>query len=398
MSQFLIVGGGIIGTAIARELAKRKAGTVTILEKESSLGRHASGRNSGVIHSGINQKPGSVKAQMCVKGSKLLREHCKKQGVPMKECGTLVIARDAQEEEVLHKLLEMGTACEVPGLRMINKQELKDREPIAKGKSALLSPMGATVDSLALLKSLAREARSLGVQYRMITQVLGVNSTSVETAQGPVAFEYLINCAGLQADRIAHAMGVGMQYEIIPFRGEYMEVKSCDVRSMIYRAPDLRYPFLSIHLTRETDGSVLAGPTSSLVFSREAYDNKWNLSDVPRMITKRPFLKMISDPEFLKLVIQNIRYTFSKSAFLEEIQTLAEGIEMNQIQPHRAGIRAQMVDEKGKMVMDLLVSHTQNSTHVLNAVSPGMTCSLAFAEHVVNSILEKTPIGDQKPS
>ncbi len=385
--QWIVIGGGIIGTAVALALAKRKAGSILILEKESSLGLHQSGRNSGVIHSGINQKPGSLKAKMCVEGSRRLREYCRQRRIVMNECGTLVIARHAEELATLDRLLKMGVECGVEGLMLIGRDELIEREPIAKGDSALLSPSGATVDSEMLLKSLAQDAREVGVEYKMVHRVLKIEGNTVYTNQGSFNAEYIINCAGLYADEIAHMMNAGRGYRIIPFRGEYMEVKNCDVKSMVYQAPDLRFPFLSIHLTRETDGRVLAGPSAVLAFGREAYEKEWDWREMGRMFTSMQFLRMVIRPEFVQLASENLKTSLSANSFLEQIQSLVAGVTQEQIVPHRAGIRAQMVDQSGKLVDDILVEHQPSATHVLNAVSPGMTCSLAFADYLAGQIL-----------
>ena len=384
--HYVIIGGGIIGTAIGLTLARKSAGRVTILEKEISLGQHASGRNSGVIHSGINQKPGSLKAQMCLEGSRHLRDYCRRRGVPMVECGTLVVARDQKDVDVLEQLLAMGNACGVPDLSMVSQKELNEKEPAVIGIAALFSPTGATVDSLALLLALAADARESGVKYQMGEEVIDVDGEVLVTKQGRIKADHIINCAGLQADRIAHRMGAGKEYRVIPFRGEYMDVQGCDIRSMVYQAPDLRFPFLSIHLTRETDGSVLAGPSAVLALGREAYDKQWQWGDAFDMFFSWNFFRLITNPEFVGAAIQNAHTSLSKAAFLREIQKLAPGIKMEQLSPARSGIRAQMVDSQGHMVQDILVEYRKNSTHVLNAVSPGMTCSLVFADYVAGKI------------
>lgn len=386
MKHYAVIGGGIIGSAIGLALAKRKAGQVTILEKESSLGMHASGRNSGVIHSGINQKPGSVKAKMCVQGSRMLRAYCRQKGVPMNECGTLVVARNEREVGTLKQLFSMGRECGVPGLEIISAAELKEKEPAARGVAALFSPTGATVDSLLLLAAVAEEARSVGVAYRFNCEVLDAKDGRLLLSRGTLEADHVINCAGLQADRVAHRMGVGSRYRIIPFRGEYFEVKDCKIRSMIYRAPDLRFPFLSIHLTRETSGRVLAGPSAVLSFGRESYHKEWQWRDLADMFSSPQFLRLVTHPAFLRLALQNAGTSLSKRAFLREVQSLAEDVKPDQLLPWRSGIRAQMVDEKGNMVDDILVEYGKNATHVLNAVSPGLTCSLAFAEYVASKI------------
>ena len=388
MTHFTVVGGGIIGNTIALELAKRGA-KVTVFEKEKSLGAHASGRNSGVIHSGINQKPGTLKAKMCVEGSRRLREYCKSRGVPTVECGTLVIARNESELKVLETLLKWGNECGVPGLRFIDEKELRKREPVSRGISALFSPTGATVDSRKLLQTVAQEAREKGVEFRLYHKVVAIEGKKIRTSQGNFSFDYLINCAGLEADRIAWSAGVGKNYRIIPFRGEYMEVRNCPVNTMIYQPPDLRFPFLSIHLTRETDGRVLAGPTATLAFGREAYHKEWNLGEMGEMFLSRPFRQLLFNKEFLGVAASNFLVSVSRSAFLKQIQSLVEGVELHQITPYRSGIRAQMVDSEGKFVNDILVETAEYSTHILNAVSPGLTSSLAFAEYVVTGLVKE---------
>lgn len=386
MPNVIVIGGGIVGGAIALYIARRGLAKVTVLEKEPSLGHHASGRNSGVIHSGINQKPGTLKARMCVEGSRLLREYCRQRKVPMVECGTLVVARAESERKSLETLFELGKQCGVPDLRLLDHDELERREPGACGVQALLSPTGAVVDSLGLLKTVAQEAESLGVEFRYGHEVVGIDSGRVTTSHGTFQADHIVNCAGLYADKIAHWMGVGLEYQVIPFRGEYMEVSGCDVRSMIYRVPDPRFPFLSIHLTRETDGRVLAGPSAVLAFGREAYDKEWHWRETAEMFASGSFWRMALRPSFLRLACENAKTSFSKGSFLREIQSLVPSVRREQLKPARSGIRAQMVDRQGKLVEDILVHYGQDSTHVLNAVSPGMTSSLAFAEHVVREM------------
>ena len=388
MKRFVIIGGGVIGAAVSLELAKRGGAKVTVLEKEKTLGLHQSGRNSGVIHSGINQKPGSLKARMCVEGSRRLREYCVTRNVPMKECGTLVIAREEKEIEILEELLRRGNECGVPRLRMIDEKELRQKEPASRGTHALFSPTGATVDSLTFLQTIAQEAREKGAEFHFYRRAVGIDGKKIRTSEGEFQADYIINCAGLEADRIAQMAGAGKGYRIIPFRGEYMEVRGCPVNTMIYQPPDLAFPFLSIHLTRETDGRVLAGPTATLAFGREAYDKEWNFHEIAEMLASRPFRKLIFGKEFLGLAFKNFRVSISKRAFLQEIQSLVNGVKLNQLAPYRSGIRAQMVDSDGRLVNDILVETRNDSTHVLNAVSPGLTCSLAFAEYLVNNLPE----------
>lgn len=386
--DFVIIGAGIIGTAIARELALRKAGSIALLEKEPALARHASGRNSGVIHSGINQKPGSLKARMCVEGSRLLRDYCRAHQIPMHEDGTLVIARNRTEEESLETLLQMALAAGVPDVKILNRTEFLKREPLANGGSALFSPTGATVDPVLLLHSVSAEARARGVELFLENEVRGINESVVKTNREQYQAGHLINCAGLYADKIARMLGAGKAYRILPFRGEYREVEGCPIHSMIYPAPDLRFPFLSIHLTREPNGKILAGPSAVLAFGREAYERQWDFKEMFQMFSSPQFLGLLRNSEFREMAMLNARTCISQQAFLKEIQSLITlPIKPEQLKPYRSGIRAQMVDNTGKFVDDILIEHQPHATHVLNGISPGMTCSLAFARDVAGRIL-----------
>lgn len=384
--SFLIIGGGIIGSAIAREILLRKLGDVTILEKEDRLGEHASGRNSGVIHSGINQFPGSLKARMCLQGSKRLRQYCRDHGVPMNEYGTLVVAQNKDEERVLYALYGMGMSVGVPDLKIIEKDELLHREPCIAGTKALFSPTGAVVDSLKLLEQVANEVKELGGKYEFRTRVNNIVENRAVTNFGDFKFHHVINAAGLYADKIAHLMNVGMDYTVIPFRGEYMEVSNVQVNSMVYQAPNLKYPFLSVHFTKMTDGKLLAGPTAALSYGRESYHKEFNQEEVKEMFKNPSFWKMAASHEFLSLALHNAKISLMQSEFLREIQKLSPSVRKENLLPYRSGIRAQMVDKRGRMLDDIVVEFREKSTHILNAVSPGMTSSLAFAEHVVNQL------------
>ncbi len=383
---YLVIGGGIIGSAIAREILLRKLGDVTILEKEDHLGEHASGRNSGVIHSGINQFPGSLKARMCLEGSKRLRQYCRDHKIPMNECGTLVVAQNKDEERVLYALYGMGLSVGVPELKMIEKDELLHREPGVVGSKALFSPTGAVVDSLKLLQTVSGEVKKLGGKYEMQTRVNAITDSRAVTNFGDFKADHIINAAGLYSDKIAHMMNVGLDYTIIPFRGEYMEVKNVAVNTMVYQAPDLKYPFLSVHFTKMTDGKLLAGPTATLSFGRESYHKEFQKEEAKEMFRSAHFWKMCASTEFLSLAVHNAKISLLQSEFLREIQKLCPSVQKENLLPYRSGIRAQMVDRRGKMLDDIVIEFRENSTHILNVVSPGMTSSLAFAEYVVNKI------------
>jgi L-2-hydroxyglutarate oxidase LhgO len=388
MYDYMIIGGGIIGSSIARELAYATNASIAVIEKESQVGMHASGRNSGVIHSGFNLKPGSTKARMCVEGSRKLRDYCREHKVDMDETGTIVAASDSDEVAVLEELLQRGIENEVPGIEMITREQLRQKEQYSAGIAALYSPTGAVVDSAQLLNSIVEDSKKQGVTYIMNSKVKEIDGDNIITTNRTIKAKHIINCAGLYADKIAHMIGIGNAYSVIPFRGEYFEVARDCVNSMIYQPPNLEFPFLSIHLTRETDGRILAGPSAVLSLGRESYDKQINCKETAQMLLSTNFLLLATHPEFLKMAYQNFKTSLTKKAFLEQVRSLVPDIRAEDLTPSRSGIRAQMVERNGKLVDDILVIYSENSTHVLNTVSPGMTCSLAFAEHIVRKISE----------
>ena len=233
MQKIVIIGAGILGCSLARELVSKKAGTILVLEKEPEAGLHASSRNSGVIHSGLNQKPGTLKAKFCVEGSRLLREYCRQWGVPMRECGTLVVAKSSEEELCLKRLYDMGQACGVPGLEMLDTPKIKEREPMAQGASGLFSPTGAVVDAKVLVETIKREAEELGAKFYFHQQVKKIECQKIFTYDRVFQPDHIINCAGVFADRIAHMMGCGQGLRIVPFLGSYYEVTNIDVAHKI---------------------------------------------------------------------------------------------------------------------------------------------------------------------
>lgn len=390
--RYAIIGAGIIGNAIAREISKRNIGEVIVLEKESDCAMHASGRNSGVIHSGINQRPGTMKAQLCLEGSRLLRDYCIEKNISMEECGTLIVALTEKEKIDLENLLVMAKKVGVPGVKIISRSELREREPFAIGLEALLSPTGAVVNPKSLVKSLQTDAESFGTEYQFNTIVKGISPNTITTTKKDFRADFIINCAGLQADEIAHMMGVGLNYSVIPFRGEYVSV-SAKLNSMIYQVPDLRYPFLGVHLTKSTDGKILAGPTATISLGgKEDYTKNYNFKELSKILKQTGFIpwatRTLIDPSSLNQIVYNLRLSHSPNFLAKEIEKIYLGnINPCDMYIHPAGIRAQLVDSKGKLVNDFCIEKTPNSLHILNAVSPGMTASLAFAKHITDNYL-----------
>jgi L-2-hydroxyglutarate oxidase len=388
-----VVGAGIVGCSIAREIKLREPNkSVLVLEKESRAGAHASSRNSGVIHSGINQKPGSLKAAMCVRGSALLKDFCKKSSIPVKEVGTVVVARNDLESVTIRELERRANANGVQGVRIVDQNELKRIEPYAVAREALVSPAGAIVDSGQLVSGMATDAAKNGVLPVFDAKVEGIldkgDDLVIKTSRSDFHAKFLINCAGLYADQVAWMMDVGRDYFVIPFRGDYYHFRresSHLVNSMIYPAPNLELPFLGIHLTKRTDGSVIVGPNASLALGRENYkDSGINWGEALRMISNIRFARLIADFDFLRIAVGELKLSISKKAFLKAAKVLVPAISEDDLLQDQSGMRAQLVDGKGHLVDDFLFERTDKSFHILNAVSPAMTCALSFAEHVIS--------------
>ena len=391
--KYLIIGAGVIGTAIARELAIQNKGEIVVLEKEVEAGLHTSGRNSGVIHSGINPKSGTLKSKLCIEGSRLLREYCLENKVPMSMNGTIVVANSREGIMHLHQLYDNAMKSQVPGVRLISQEELMEREPNAKGLEALFSPTGAVIDSKALVQRVVKDAQSNGVKFYWNTKVNKINTSNLEASTGIHQFDFLINCSGLHVDKLAHTIKIGNKYSIIPFRGDYREVPA-NVNSMIYHVPDLRFPFLGVHLTRTVDGKVIAGPTATLSFAgREGYEGGLNPRFFSETANSVNFLawatRAITSPSMLKQIVHNLQISKNPEKFLKDIYQIYDGdIDMSKAHPYSSGIRPQIVDRKGHLVDDFLIERNYNQLHLLNAVSPAFTASLAFAKYIIKEYIK----------
>lgn len=388
----LIIGAGVTGTALARELALRGHRGIVVVDKEADVATHTSGRNSGVVHAGYNQRPGTRKAALCVTGNRMMRELCRERGVPLVEGGILVVARTSDELPKLEELLRRGNENGVPGLRLVEGRDLGAIEPNVTGLAALHAPSGASVDARALVRTLAAEARELGVEFR-----LGAGVAAIEPAAGGfrarIGSEFvdsarLVNCGGLHADRIAHQLGAGLGYSILPVRGEYRLVRPEArhlVRSMVYPVPDLNFPFLGVHWTRTAHGEVKIGPNAVPALGREAYS--WRDSTVIgawELATSARAWRCLAQPGYLDLITRETWGSLRDRHFLDEARKLVPALRLTDLGPGPAGIRAQVVDAAGKLVDDLLVESQDRALHVLNVVSPGLTCSLAFAKHLAD--------------
>jgi len=326
----------------------------------------------------------------------------------MREIGTVVLARSDEERATLRELERRAKANGVPSVQLLDREMLKRIEPFAHADEALLSPTGAIVDSGKLVAGIAADATRMGVSLVLDAEAREIidkrQHIIVRTSTSDFHAKYLVNCAGLHADQVAWMMDVGREYCVIPFRGDYYCLRPGRrflVNSMIYPAPNLELPFLGIHLTKRTDGSVIVGPNASLAFGREHYKgSSINWDDTLHMLCDLRFARLMSDLDFLRIALKELRLSLSKGAFAEAARYLVPEISKDDLLADQSGIRAQLVDRKGHLADDFVFDRTDKSFHVLNAVSPAMTCAFAFADYLVDLIFEdqtdSNPIGIEK--
>lgn len=393
--DYIIIGAGIIGLTIARELKKREPGvSICILEKESDVAAHASGRNSGVLHAGFYYSANSLKAKFTKEGNQAMRAYCKLNGLQLNECGKLVVAKDETE---LAGLEELKLRADINGVRLIwmNEQEIASIDPNAKTyRKALYSPTTASVDPVEVCRTLKRENIENGVEFHFLTKYRKHRGDLLFTSSGTFKFNYLINCAGLYADSIAHDFGFGEKYTIIPFKGIYLKYtkNKTDVVTNIYPVPNLKNPFLGVHYTKTVDGSIKIGPTAMPAFWRENYQGVqgFNLKEFLQIVGFELKLFITNSFNFRRLAFQEMR-KYIKSYFVG----LGMGM-VKEIDPKgfghflRPGIRAQLLNvETLELVQDFVIEGDKRSMHVLNAVSPAFTCSMPFAAYVVDHIMKQ---------
>lgn len=387
-----IVGGGIVGLAVGLEITRRFPGArLLVLEKEDRVGRHQSSHNSGVIHSGIYYKTGTLKARLCVAGAAAMVEFCREHGIPHQISGKVIVATHAEELPRLEELRRRGGANGLTGLRSIGAEELREIEPHAGGLRALVVPSTGITDYGAVCDKYAEIILSRGATILTATAVTGVKRQAdeivIETIRGEFRTASLINCAGLFSDRISRMAGDDPQVMIVPFRGEYYDLipeRSALVKALIYPVPDPRFPFLGLHFTRRISGAVDAGPNAVLAFRREGYRR--------RDIDLRDLGSSVLFPGFWRMAAKNWRSgagefyrSFSKPAFVRALQRLVPGICEDDLVPGAAGVRAQALTRQGALVDDFQFVPSDRMLHVLNVPSPAATASLVIGRTIVNS-------------
>ncbi len=376
-----------MGLATARALMSESPGCrVVVLEAEPRLAAHQSGRNSGVIHSGLYYRPGSLKARTCVLGREALYRFLEQEQIPYERCGKLVLATSAQELPQLADLHRRGHLNGVRGLRWLRAEEIPDYEPHARGCAALWVPETGITDYTLVVQALARGIQKHGAEVRTGARVFDVRRASreliLQTTAGEVCSRLLIGCAGLQADRVARLCGLDPPVRIIPFRGQYYELipeRRFLVKNLIYPVPDPELPFLGVHLTRRIDGRVEAGPNAFLAFRREGYARcSFSAKDVREMLAFPGFWRLLV--RYRRAAWREALLDLSRSAFARALQRLVPEIREQDLRPASAGVRAQAVDTSGRLVDDFHILEAEHMIHVLNAPSPAATAALRIGE------------------
>jgi (S)-2-hydroxyglutarate dehydrogenase len=388
-----IVGGGIVGLAVAREITLRRPGLpVTVFEAEDRVAAHQTGHNSGVVHAGIYYRPGSLKAQLCSRGRALLRDYCAEHALPYDECGKLVVAVDDEEMGRFDALERTAHDNGVPGLRRLDGAALREVEPHAAGLAALYSPHTAITDYVAVAEQLATDVRRAGGEVLLSTPVTAIRRTGdgIRVASGARQYDVsrLVLCGGLQSDRLGGLVGEDPSPRIVPFRGEYMTVRPAKqelVRGMVYPVPDPRYPFLGVHFTRRVSGALEVGPNAVLALRRDGYRrSSVRAADVASIASWPGFWRMAA--RHWRTGVTEVRGSLSKRAYMRVARRYVPEIGPDDVVRAGFGVRAQAVDRDGSLVDDFRIVQSDGITSVRNAPSPAATSSLAIAEHVVDTL------------
>ncbi len=391
--KIIVIGGGIVGLATAYRLAERMPGAeITLLEKESEVGKHQTGHNSGVLHCGLYYKPGSVKARLAVQGIRQMVAFCQENGVPHEICGKLVVAADDSEVERLRALHERGTANGLEGLRWMSRDEMREIEPHVGGVAALRVPQEGIVDYARVCESMVRRLGERGAKVVTSARVTALRPSGsgwvAETPAGEFAADYLINCAGLFCDRVAELAGERRDMRILPFRGEYYKIRperQSLVRNLIYPVPDPAFPFLGVHFTRLIHGGIEAGPNAVLATAREGYrKSDFNAGDLADVLTYSGFWRFLQ--RYPSMCWYELRRSFSRALFCRSLQRLVPEIQPDDLVEGGSGVRAQAISPEGELVQDFRFIERANALHVLNAPSPGATASLAIGAEIAGMV------------
>ena len=390
-----VIGGGIIGLATAMRLTQEHPDQkVAVIEKESGVARHQTGHNSGVIHAGIYYAPGSQKANFCSTGGRLLREFCDERGIEYEMCGKLIVAINDSEVPGLEELYRRGAENGAEGLELIGPEELREHEPHVAGVKAIWSPNTGIIDFTKVSEAYSIEMRENGGDLITDAEVHSISksngSVHIQTGAGDFTARNVINCAGLHADKVARMMDVAIGVRIIPFRGEYFSIRPESahlVNGLIYPVPDPSLPFLGVHFTKRVNGSVEAGPNAVLALKREGYSKtSFSIADAWDTLTYPGFWRM--SMKYWKTGFDEQYRSLVKSVFVKSLQTLVPEITGDDLYAPGAGVRAQVVDDRGALLQDFSIAETEGAIHVLSAPSPGATSSLSISRYIVDMAKE----------
>lgn len=391
--DFTIVGAGIVGLSTAYKLSLKYPGSnILVLEKEKCVAAHQTGHNSGVIHSGIYYKPGSYKAKNCVDGRKQLVEFCRANGVAHEICGKVIVATDESEISKLLEIFARGVENKIEGIKLIGREELNEIEPYVAGIKAIHVPCAGIVDFAGMCRVLADKLAAAGHTLLFNNPVQGIfqtnGSLTVQTSSRRIKTKYLVNCAGLQSDRIARAAGVQSPVKIVPFRGEYYELvpeAEHKVKGLIYPLPNPEFPFLGVHFTRMALGGVECGPNAVFVFKREGYKKgSFDIKDTIETVDFPGFWKMAR--KHWKMGLDEMYRSYSKKGFLKNLQKLIPSIQLEHLTGSPSGVRAMALKPSGEILDDFYFETTDCEVHVLNAPSPAATAGLAIGDEIVSKV------------
>ncbi len=403
--DLVVIGAGIVGLATALQASRRFPDLrILVVDKEDHVAAHQTGHNSGVIHSGIYYKTGSLKARNCVAGAASMKRFCAEQHIPFEECGKLVVATTPEQVPRLEQLHQRGTANGVPGLQMLQREQFREIEPHCGGLAALQVPTTGIVDYTVVAMKYAELIGRAGGEIILKAKVVALredgNANIVETQAGSFRARHVINCAGLYSDAITRMAGVQTQLEIIPFRGEYYEVRPERrylVKALIYPVPDPRFPFLGVHFTRRVNGSVEAGPNALLAFRREGYTGaSVDMTEAVELFRFRGFWKMAR--KYWRKGLEEQYRAWVKSAFTKALQQMVPELQDADLTQGGSGVRAQAVDGDGNLVDDFYFVHSRNMIHVCNVPSPAATASLEIGREIVGMMAERFELTPQHVS
>jgi len=390
-----IIGAGIVGLATGLELTHRFPGiSLAVIEKESVVAGHQSSHNSGVIHSGIYYKPGSLKAKLCVEGGEALQRFCQENSVPYDICGKVIVATAERELPRLNELYRRGDKNGLKGLRMLTADEIREFEPYATGIRGIRVPSTGIVDYVKVAEKYAELIASRGgaihLSHEVIALMRSSGNTVVETTRGPIQTKLVINCAGLQSDRVSRMANAKLDLTIVPFRGEYYEMvpaKRHYLKGLLYPVPDPQFPFLGVHFTRRMGGGIEAGPNAVLAMKREGYlKNSFDFGDVFEYARFPGFWTMTA--KHWRMSLGEYHRSWSKAAFVRALQRLMPELAREDLVPGASGVRAQALDIKGKLIDDFHFVYTDGMVHVCNVPSPAATASLAIGKHIVDTVVQ----------